>query len=159
LRNASECTPRSRATADTGRPDSKTSRTPRSNSSGGYLRPLGIDGASPLHRTEPVLEDSAKQAWLSGQRRRAQRGEERDHANRPSTLGQRDSEAGGDNAKSNPIGAQARRPWAAPLPRSGGSDKLPCLKRWSTRLRNRCCGASARRRSPHARHRRGQPTW
>src|SRR4051794_30652789 len=46
--STSELTPRSLATCAIGRPDSNTSRTPRSSNSSGYLRGLAIDAEHPF---------------------------------------------------------------------------------------------------------------
>ena len=48
LRNTSELTPRSLATCAIGRPDSNTSRTPRSSNSSGYFRGLAIVAEHPF---------------------------------------------------------------------------------------------------------------
>jgi hypothetical protein len=80
-RSVSRCTPRSRAMCAIGRPDSNTSRTPRSRSSGGYLRGAGNDGASPLPSTDhPGLGASTEpgtaqwsRAWATRARTRARR--------------------------------------------------------------------------------------
>src|ERR1035437_9968137 len=60
LRNASEPTPRSRATCAIGRPDSSARRTPRSSSSSGYFLDRGITWSSLLEGQIPRFKVSAK---------------------------------------------------------------------------------------------------
>ena len=59
-------TPRSAATCAIGRPDSNTSRTPRSNNSSGYFLGRGMTRRSPLPRTE-ILDSKppSNPAWLT----------------------------------------------------------------------------------------------
>src|SRR4051794_28161082 len=65
LRNPSELIPRSLATCAIGRPDSNTSRTPRSSSSSGYFRGLAIVAEHPSGQNIiSALKVSVEPGWL-----------------------------------------------------------------------------------------------